>query len=204
MLTRLIPHVQFLGRLDTQPLLKVVSNTGSINKMRIHPKSNITRSHSIKTMRINKRVTLHHLSFQDYLTQQETPSFDSIVCNPPYFDRSLESPDSGRTRARHSSSLPFTVLAEGVFRLLADQGRFSVCIPPEVLDFFVRECRFAGLTVERLSSIKTLPHKPPKRFILVCKKGFVEQPEQQTFCLSNDDRTRSEWYKELMKPFLTI
>lgn len=175
-----------------------------ITAIEIDPQALIDARRNIDGSPFCQRVTLHHLSFQDYLTQQETPSFDSIVCNPPYFDRSLESPDSGRTRARHSSSLPFSVLAEGVFRLLADQGRFSVCIPPEVFDVFVRECRFAGLYVERLLSVKTLPHKPPKRFILVCKKGFVEQPEQQTFCLSNDDRTRSEWYKELMKPFLTI
>ena len=36
-------------------------------------------------------------------------SFDAIVCNPPYFADSLQSPDMQRTIARHTVSLSFPV-----------------------------------------------------------------------------------------------
>ncbi len=150
------------------------------------------------------RITLHHLSFQDYLAQRPTDAqpFDSVICNPPYFDRSLECPELGRSRARHSSSLPFDVLARGAYQVLADGGTFSVCIPPEVLESFSAECQFAGFALKDSYQIKSLPDKAPKRFVLVFQKGTVPVPQTHTFCMSNADHSRSEWYKQQMKDFL--
>ena len=163
------------------------------------------------------RITLHHSSFQDFLKlritnselrgessalDQESYLFDSVICNPPYFDKSLECPDLGRSRARHSSSLPFDVLARGAYDLLKDGGVFSVCIPPEVLDAFCAECAFAGFALKDCYQIKSLPHKPPKRYVLVHQKGLTQPTRSYTFCMRNEDHSRSEWYKELMKDFL--
>lgn len=162
------------------------------------------------------RITLHHSSFQDFLLEQKTqyvkdgafesvsPHFDSIICNPPYFDKSLECPDQGRSRARHSSSLPFDVLARGAYDLLADGGVFSVCIPPEVLDAFCAECAFAGFALKDNFQIKSLPHKAPKRYVLVHQKGLTQPARSYTYCMRNEDHSRSDWYKELMKDFLVM
>lgn len=153
------------------------------------------------------RIQLIHASFQDYLEQYRDSSgqdgpFDSVICNPPYFDRSLECPDLGRSRARHSSSLPFDVLAAGAFRLLEKGGVFSVCIPPEVLDAFTRECLLAGFTLDTCYRIKSLPQKPPKRYVLVHRKGIVTEPKTFNFCMRNEDHSRSDWYIELTRDFL--
>ncbi len=150
------------------------------------------------------RITLHHSSFQDFLQSPPSPLFDSVICNPPYFDKSLECPDQGRSRARHSSSLPFDVLAKGAYELLVDGGVFSVCIPPEVLDAFSAECAFAGFALKDSYQVKSLPHKAPKRYVLVHQKGKVPQTQTYTHCMRNEDHSRSEWYKELMKDFLVL
>lgn len=151
------------------------------------------------------RITLVHDSFQHFLasrTEDEAP-FDSVICNPPYFDRSLECPTLGRTRARHSSSLPFSVLAEGVAALLADGGTFTVCIPPEVLSDFNAECFLAGFWLQHNYNIKSVPEKGAKRHILIYKKGIAEYAtEEHTYCMRNTDKTVSEWYKETLKDFL--
>lgn len=148
------------------------------------------------------RIELRHISFQDYLTESEEQSFDAIVCNPPYFDKSTECPDLGRTRARHTSSLPFETLVEGAFRLLEDGGTLSVCIPPEVLSSYNNVCAIAGFRPYKIYKIKSLPHKPPKRYVLVHKKGRVEHIEEQEYCMRNADSTRSEWYKQQLSDFL--
>ncbi len=161
------------------------------------------------------RITLQHISFQEYLlqnririTSNNTTSayelFDSVICNPPYFDKSLECPDLGRSRARHSSSLPFEVLARGAYELLDDGGVFSVCIPPEVLDAFSAECLFAGFALKDCYQIKSLPHKGPKRYVLVHQKGKMETARTYTYCMRNEDHTRSDWYLEQMKDFLCL
>ena len=177
------------------------------------------------------RLTLQHISFQDYLEQFQVssskfqnscgnalnpafpecehseqtlklkPQYDCIVCNPPYFDKSQESDDLSRTRARHTSSLPFSVLIGGAYQLLKEGGVFSVCIPPEVLEEFSAECIFKGFWLQDKYKIKSIPEKEAKRFVLVHKKGSPSAPRIHTFCMRNSDKSRSEWYKELMKEF---
>lgn len=149
------------------------------------------------------RLTLHHTSFQDYLAEaDQRETFDCVVCNPPYFDKSLECPDLGRTRARHSSSLPFDVLASGAYRLLQDGGVFSVCIPPEVLSDFTAQCLFAGFSQKAIYQIKSVPRKAPKRYVLVFQKGKADELITETHCMRNADGSRSTWYREQMKDFL--
>lgn len=148
------------------------------------------------------RIKLIHTSLQDYLSSNTLSMFDAVVCNPPYFDRSLECPDQGRSRARHTSSLPFSVLIQGAYDLLADGGLFSVCIPPEVLKDFNSLCTASGFALYQNFIIKTIPEKGPKRYVLVYKKGSVEAVDEQVCCMRNADRTRSDWYLELMKDFL--
>ena len=50
------------------------------------------------------RVEIECCRLQDYHSAE---SFDAIVSNPPFFLNSLKNPDSKRTMARHTDSLPF-------------------------------------------------------------------------------------------------
>lgn len=168
--------------------------------------------------KFGERITLKHTSFQDYLrevkNQGRVPEidenqgrfsdgrFDCVICNPPYFHRSTECPDLGRTRARHSSSLPFRVLIEGAYELLTPDGVFSVCIPPEVLSEFKSEGIIAGFWLKDEYRIQSLPNKAPKRYVLVFSKSRVVMPQIHTHSMRNADRTRSDWYVDLMKDFL--
>lgn len=167
------------------------------------------------------RLSLKHISFQDYLKEFQVSSFkfqdsdnalehetlnlkqqyDCVVCNPPYFDKSRECDNLSKTRARHTSSLPFSVLIGGAYKLLKDGGVFSVCIPAEVLEDFSAECIFKGFYLQDLYKIKSIPEKGPKRFVLVHRKGNPIAPNVQTFCMRNSDKSRSEWYSQLMKEF---
>jgi tRNA1Val (adenine37-N6)-methyltransferase len=160
---------------------------------------------NFKESKFASQITLVHDSFQNFVSARlsDASLFDSVVCNPPYFDHSLECPTQGRTRARHSSSLPFSVLAKGVANLLCQKGTFTVCIPPEVLSDFNAACFLAGFWLQHNYNIKSVPEKGIKRHILIYKKGIAEAPTQeQTFCMRNTDKTVSDWYKETLKEFL--
>lgn len=156
-----------------------------------------------------ERVTVHHIAFQDYcremlagMGKDENSLFDCVVSNPPYFDESLENPDEGRTKARHTSSLSFHDLIGGAYRLLKDKGVFSVCIPPEVLKKFSAECLITGFSLRDVYAIKSVPRKQQaKRYVLVYQKGELCVPNEHYHCMQNADGSRSDWYKELMKDF---
>lgn len=147
------------------------------------------------------RIQLVHTSFQEFAKDTSFHgTFDCIVCNPPYFDKSTESKDRSRTRARHTSSLPFRDLIEGAYTLLEDGGVFSVCIPPEVLSQFTSECIIEGFWPQDFYMIKSVPEKAPKRYVLVHKKGRTQRTDHE-FCMRKTDRSRTDWYLELMKDF---
>lgn len=128
-------------------------------------------------------------------------TYDSIVCNPPYFDNSLECEDEGRRCARHTSSLAFGELVKGVAELLDANGSFSVVIPAEAYGSFCGECVLNGLWLSRCYEIKTVPRKHARRMVLVFGK---QQGETliTTHCLRNADNSYSSWYAELMNDFM--
>jgi len=183
----------------------------------------IDASQNFSESKFADRITLHHLSFQDFLklnrgekecgNQQDTNAsnetesntfekFDSIICNPPYFHKSMECPDERRLRARHTSSLPFEVLIGGAYELLEEGGVFSVCIPLEVYSIFCEECLKQGFSLQDLYCIKSIPDQPVKRYVLVHRKGAPVTLNRYDYCMRDADRNVSDWYKELMKDYL--
>ncbi|MCL1138657.1 tRNA1(Val) (adenine(37)-N6)-methyltransferase [Shewanella pneumatophori] len=60
-----------------------------------------------------------------------SPRFEHIICNPPYFANGPQSDNSARATARHTNSLSFDTLLECIKTLLADNGAASVILPSE-------------------------------------------------------------------------
>ena len=79
----------------------------------------------------SERISIIHSALQEFTSSK---GFDVIISNPPYFVDSLLSPDDKRSTARHTTSLSFSDLFDGVERLLAQDGTFALILPPaEVL-----------------------------------------------------------------------
>ena len=151
------------------------------------------------------RVQIEAVSLQSYVERigQEggTRLFDSIVSNPPFFERSLTNPDQSRTLARHASTLTYAELFGAVMRLLAPEGEFSTIIPDDCLSRFVAEGCLAGLFLTRKCAVKTVPRKSPKRYLLAFAKQMPKELEDGEATLMNADGSRSEWYSELTRDF---
>lgn len=169
------------------------------------------------------RISIEHLSFQDYLHSHDTSAedgselfsassdtfptlFDLIVSNPPFYDQSLANPDPQRALARHTSALPFGKLIGGAFRLLASHGIFCVILPTEVYKSFCCEATIAGFHLMKHTAVKTVARKQPRRHLLAFAKtpslfdisGAAMHEEQ---CLSDASGNRSEWYAGITSHF---
>lgn len=144
------------------------------------------------------RVEIECCRLQDYHSAE---SFDAIVSNPPFFLNSLKNPDSKRTMARHTDSLPFRDLFRGAKMLLSDNGVFSVIVPSEVLEVVVSEACMLGFYLVRQCGVKTVERKQPKRYLLSFAKHRYNGMENTIKTMTDSEGNRSEWYAKITEEF---
>jgi len=110
--------------------------------------------------------------------------FDAILCNPPYFENALRSPDAARATARHDDVLTLDDLARGASSLLRPSGTLSVILPFDRRNDMVGACTAHHLRLVRETHVRTLPGKPPKRILLeftTTHPAIPENPENPDF-----------------------
>lgn len=137
----------------------------------------------------------------DVLTYTPQATYDVIICNPPFFQNSLTSPDNKRTKARHTASLPLPELAKSVNRLLKEEGHFFAILPTEVGEEFINFCWEHGLNLHQKCKVHTKASKPAKRVLLDFKKGRTSYPIDTYISLHSDDGLLSPTWASLSKDF---
>lgn len=153
---------------------------------------------NVRLSPFSERVRICHL---DILNFADTIGFDVIVSNPPYFVDSLACPDDQRTIARHAVSLTYEQLMHQVYRLLKDEGRFSVVVPSDCRAKIEAAACLEGFFTTRVCLIKTTPRKQPKRQLIEFQKHPVSELDISEGVIEVSPNVRSEWYQQLTKEF---
>jgi len=134
------------------------------------------------------RIALHRTRLQDF---NSTHQFDLIVSNPPYFQDSQKPPDSRRELARHTESLSFTDLIEGVDRLLSPTGRLAIILPATEATHF-RQLASSCFQVIRTCQFRSRQHKPVERILFEFARQSQGEKEEELILYAEGDR----WTKE--------
>ena len=143
------------------------------------------------------RITIMHTSLQDFCNDCEL--FDSIICNPPFFEESLQCPDSQRNAARHTTSLPYSVLISKCKQLLGDKGTLTIILPTSAVGRIEEECALNGLFIVKQLHIKTTESKQPKRTLLYIRQHPELMVTSSQILTENGER--SAWYADITKDF---
>jgi len=134
-----------------------------------------------------------------------TGRYDLVICNPPYFRKSLASPDLRRTIARHASpsSLSHRELSEGVADLLAPSGLFALVLPATAAgDFFsIALAAARPLYPQRVTTVYTRMSKPAIR--VLAEMGHTPVPAvRDTMAMYEESGPEySSQYVSLVKDF---
>ena len=78
------------------------------------------------------RIEVIHDSIQNFAQSSisnERKKYDCIICNPPFYEGDLKSPDQKVNLASHSTALPWEILLQNVTQLLHPAGYYYVLIP---------------------------------------------------------------------------
>lgn len=145
----------------------------------------------------NERITLVNADIKTCTLSPK--SFDLIICNPPYFEKSLKSHDSKRNFARHDDSLSFSDLIDCVHRLLNDNGHFALIIPADKAGTVIELAGNKKLFPVKRLNIKTKETKPVTRVIL--EFSYIFQPLNENTLTVRTANDYSDEYKFLTKEF---
>ncbi|MDR3367077.1 MAG: methyltransferase [Prevotellaceae bacterium] len=135
------------------------------------------------------------------LAQCSTTRYDLIVSNPPYFKRSLLSPNEKRNAARHANELTHEDLIRGSACLLAERGRLAVVLPYVEGNVFIALAADAGLYCARKLNVATKKGKPVKRLLMEFAQEKGKLDEQNLFIEDSLPSSYTDDYKRLTKDF---
>ncbi len=148
----------------------------------------------------SERIKVYNADIQSF---DEGVRYDHIVTNPPFFNDSLPAPEHGRNIARHSVELPFEELIEAVVRLMSEEGRLSIILPPAEME------HFKALAANRLAPTKEChvygrEGGKQTRVLAEFTKHTKVQPVTEILTIENRDQTQqrySDQYRTLTGDF---
>ena len=144
------------------------------------------------------RLAAHHIDLQHF----DSAPYDLIISNPPYFVNSLKNPDSAKSTARHTDSLPHNELVQHAARLLAPEGTFAVILPADLKLNLLEISKQNGLSVRRIAEIFDRKGKNSIRIMAEFKKSISAKPiEEQIYIRDVESNDYTEQYKSLTKDF---
>ncbi|MDR0413039.1 MAG: methyltransferase [Dysgonamonadaceae bacterium] len=143
------------------------------------------------------RLKIHRVDFNAYFPAVR---YDLIVSNPPYFARSLKSPDAGRCVARHAEKLSFEDLFGKSAALLTGKGRLSLILPADTFDRIQSIAGENNLFLRRKTTVRPHAASPPKRILLEYSKEKT-QPEEDELLIEKAPRVYSDEYRALTSDY---
>jgi len=142
----------------------------------------------------HSRLKNIHQDFKYFETEEK---FDLIVSNPPYFESSNSEKDK---IARQTVELNFRQLISKSSTLLTENGIFSVIIPIEAGNDFIKIAAENQLFLIKRINIKGIENSKTKRLILEFSKTENKLQESE-FVIEKSPRQYSDQYLELTKEF---
>ena len=149
------------------------------------------------------RVQLVHQSLQDF-EKDNSRLFDVMLCNPPFYQASQQSPDQARNVAMHSHELSFEEIIRFSKRFLHPAGSLYMLLPPaesrifETLaadkHLYVQEKLFIYTKTagKHIRTIQLLGHQPPA--------GIAETQLD----IRQADNSYTEAFRELLREYYLI
>ncbi len=145
----------------------------------------------------SQRINVYLTSYADFFPDKK---YDLIVSNPPFFEKSLKSPDLNRSLARHNDSLSFESLIVKTVDLLSPEGKFAVIIPYDLFQVFDEIAYNNNLKLRQKTMVRPKPETPFKRVLAAYSVEEVGVDEKE-LVIEISRHVYSEGYFELTREF---
>lgn len=137
----------------------------------------------------------------DVRSTEQTPSYDLIISNPPYFTGGITNPDVQKAIARHAMLLTTDELFKLANKVLVANGQIGMIFPFEHLDIYISAAVRSGFHLVKELRIGPAAGKPFHRVAGMFSRQFQETDRECLFLRNPIDHTYTTAYKTLTKDF---
>lgn len=128
-------------------------------------------------------------------------SYDLVICNPPYFNKSFKPGEISRTLARHADTLDLSLLFSGAAKALSESGRISIILPSGQAATAKKQARLHGLYPARIMEVLPVPGASPKRHCMEFSRVDVAPALGSVVIEERGRHGYSDTYRELVREF---
>jgi len=127
--------------------------------------------------------------------------FDHIVCNPPFFSSSLNSPDDKRSIARHDDALPLSIFVRNCRDLITDEGKISLIFPIDRFEEAQVLLEMYGFFMVRKDSVRS---RVNGKYIRVLSEWSLQKQNQtigEISVYADRENVYTDQFRDLTKEF---
>jgi tRNA1Val (adenine37-N6)-methyltransferase len=194
---------------STENLLDIGAGTGLLSLM-------LSQNRSVKVDAIEIESTCHDQLCQNIIESPFNSSinpilgdikdwetntlYQTVISNPPFYEKQLRSDDAGVNLARHSDGLTLFALFTQAKRLMSSQGFFYVLMPyyrkAECLDM----ASTFDLIPHCIADVKQSPFHDPFR-VMIQFSATKCNTETETITIKKNASDYADAFKELLAPY---
>jgi tRNA1Val (adenine37-N6)-methyltransferase len=143
------------------------------------------------------KITVHLADITKHIFPNK---FDTIICNPPFFEDQLKSNNLARNAAMHATTLSYEALAKAINENLTENGNAFLLLPHYAIAQFEKIFAGENLFVQHIVHVKHSPTHPFFRAILRIGKSSVSKTLEE-ISIKEIDREYSESFVGLLKDY---
>lgn len=171
-----------------------------IDAIEINRSAAIQARENIHNSKWKNRIRIYQVSLQDF-AEKESGKYDLIICNPPFYARSMKTSSVERDLARHDSGLNLPELFHYSSSMISRQGKLNLVLPAEKEKESFDLASENSLHCNRITRVLPTPGKKVKRLLLEFSK-VPTSPEQDELIIEEFGRHGySKEYRRLTSDF---
>lgn len=130
-------------------------------------------------------------------------TYDLIICNPPFYQNDLRSPQKQRNVALHAQTLTLDELLDSAKKLLKETGEFVVLLPPFEMQALTEKAIICQLFPSKILIIRNF--EDSAIFRMICTFSFKKpEPLTDTLIIYDESRSYTSAFRELLKAYYLI
>lgn len=142
-----------------------------------------------------------HLLEGDITQMALLKTYDSIICNPPFYEKELTSPSATRNIAHHSYHLKLEQLFEIIYKSLNENGIFFLLLPYKRKAEAEQLLQQQQLHVHTLVEVHPSVAHQPFRLLLKGSKKEPSQKEKERFYIKDEAGQYTPPFVQLLKDY---